>query len=116
VKLLLDENLSPRLVRLLARTYAQVDHIDTLGLRGRSDQEVWERAAADGYVLVSKDDDFRQLSFLHGAPPKVVWLAVGDASTDTIAALLTAAMDGLQTFVEDPEESLLIFARADTSR
>ena len=26
-----------------------------------------------GFVIVSKDDDFQQPSFLHGAPPKAVW-------------------------------------------
>lgn len=32
---------------------------------------------AGGFAIVPKDADFRQLSFLYGSPPKVVWLRVG---------------------------------------
>jgi predicted nuclease of predicted toxin-antitoxin system len=44
-----------------------------LGLRGATDTAVWEYAKVEGFVLVSKDNDFRQRSFQYGAPPKVVW-------------------------------------------
>ena len=69
---------------------------------------IFDHAAREGYVLVSKDNDFRQLSFLHGAPPKVVWLSVGDASTRAIADLLLRSTARLQSFVTDEDESLLV--------
>jgi predicted nuclease of predicted toxin-antitoxin system len=59
-------------------------------------------------VLVSKDSDFRQLSFLHGAPPKVVWLSVGDAGTHAIAELLLRSTARLRAFEADEYESLLV--------
>lgn len=73
VKLLLDENLSPRLVQLLARDFPGCSHVDAIGLHGKPDVEIWGYAREHGFVIVSKDDDFRQLSFLHGAPPTVGW-------------------------------------------
>lgn len=63
---------------------------------------------ASGLWFVSKDDDFRQLSFLHGAPPKVVWLCVGNAGTDAIRQLLIDGKTRIEALVADPEESLLI--------
>lgn len=50
-------------------------------LPSRTD-ESWDYAGFHGFVIVSKDNDFRQLSFLKGPPPKVVWLSIGNAGTD----------------------------------
>ena len=88
VKLLLDENLSPRLVQRLEPVYPGSTHVDHVGLRGKTDAEIWEFAGGENYTIVSKDNDFRQLSVLYGPPPKVVWLSVGNVGTDAIAELL----------------------------
>jgi predicted nuclease of predicted toxin-antitoxin system len=108
LKLLLDENLSPRLPGLLADLYPGSTQIELTGLRGATDTVVWEYAKQNGYVLVSKDNDFRQRSFQYGAPPKVVWLAVGNAGTQEILRLLRASRDTIGHFVADLEESLLV--------
>ena len=107
MKLLLDENLSVRLLRRLAGVYPGSQHVDTVGLRGKGNREIWTFAATNGYAIVSKDNDFRQLSFLHGAPPKVLWLSVGNAGTDVIAALLERRRERIASFAAAPEESLL---------
>ena len=79
MKLLFDENLSPTLVRALEPEYPGSVHVRTLDLRGATDETIWELAREQSYVIFSKDNDFRQLSFLHGAPPKIIWLSVGNA-------------------------------------
>ena len=58
MKLLLDENLSPRLAPLLASQYPGSTQVELLGLRGATDTTVWERAKSEGYIIVSKDNDF----------------------------------------------------------
>ena len=74
VKLLFDENLAPRLARDVADVFPGSAPVRDLGLQAADDEAVWARAAAaDGLVVVTKDDDFRQRSFLRGHPPKVVW-------------------------------------------
>ncbi|MBI3076722.1 MAG: DUF5615 family PIN-like protein [Deltaproteobacteria bacterium] len=73
MKLLFDENLSPRLVQALEPEYPGSAHVRTVGLRGATDEAIWELARQEAYAIGSKDNDFRQLSFLHGAPPKVIW-------------------------------------------
>lgn len=108
MKLLLDENLSPRLAALLADLFPESSQIELLGLRGTTDTSVWEYAKTHGYVLVSKDNDFRQRSFQYGAPPKVVWLSVGNAGTPLILRLLRESRDEIERFIASAEASLLV--------
>ena len=108
MRLLFDENLSPDLVRRLEAAYPDSEHAELVGLKGQSDLELWEYAAGHGVTLVSKDNDFRQLSFLRGHPPKVVWLSVGNAGTDAITHLLSVNRGRLEAFLASPEESLLV--------
>jgi predicted nuclease of predicted toxin-antitoxin system len=107
VKLLLDENLSHRLVPRLAEAFPGTAHVDQVGLHGQPDAAVWEYAGQHEFVLVSKDDDFRQLSFLRGHPPKVIWLLVGNAGTVAVADLLLRSRDALAAFAERTEDALL---------
>ena len=71
MKLLLDENLSFRLINLLAASFPDSQHVDLVGLHSQSDVAIWDFAREKGFTIVSKDDDFRQLAFVHGVPPKV---------------------------------------------
>lgn len=66
-----------------------------------------------GYVVVSKDSDFRQLALLFGPPPHVVWLRVGHVSTGLIEALLRRSVERIERFAVSDEESLLVLSVAD---
>jgi predicted nuclease of predicted toxin-antitoxin system len=59
-------------------------------------------------VLVSKDNDFRQLSFLRGAPPKVVWLHIGNTPTQVAVDLLSSRKADVESFVQNPDAALLV--------
>jgi predicted nuclease of predicted toxin-antitoxin system len=100
VKLLFDENLSTTLPHELRAEYPESAHVLTLGLGGTSDRVVWERAAVDGFVLVTKDQDFQRLSVLRGAPPKVIWVRLGNCATADIVRLLHFRRDQITAFVE----------------
>lgn len=112
MKLLFDENVSPNLSGLLSDEYPRSIHVRDADLRGALDSQIWDYARDHGYVIVSKDDDFRQRSFLEGAPPKIVWLQVGNAGTPAIAELLWAKSARLRAFDAEDESSLLIVRRA----
>ncbi len=58
MKLLFDENLSPRLVQALRAEYPGSAHVRTLGLRGATDDAIWELARREAYAIVSKDNDY----------------------------------------------------------
>lgn len=112
MKLLLDQNLSRVLVPRLAEEYSESVHVAEVGLDTATDREIWEYAGGRGYVVVSKDSDFRQLALLFGPPPHVVWLRVGNVPTGVIEALLRRSVARLQEFAGSDEESLLVLSLA----
>lgn len=115
MKLLFDENLRPRLVQALDPEYPGSAHVRALGLRGATDTASWERARQDAYAIVSKDNDFRQITFLHGAPPRVIWLSVGDAGTEAILRFLRSQRAEIQAFEADAEASLLVLTLTEST-
>ena len=71
VKLLLDENLPPRLADVLQSEFSGSIHVHAGGLGGADDEAIWEYARREGFTIVSKDSDFQERSVLCGSPPKV---------------------------------------------
>lgn len=108
MKLLFDQNLSHRLVTELAELFPDSDHVRAVGLDMATDRAIWEYAEDQGFVLVSKDSDFRQLAFLLGPPPKAIWLRVGNRPTTAIAGLLISAAIDIDRFAASEEEALLV--------
>ena len=108
MKLLLDQNLSRNLVRRLQAFYPDTTHVSLVGLETATDREVWEYAREHGYAIASKDSDFRQLAFLFGPPPKVVWLRVGNASTTTLLQLFLDYHSVIEALDADPDYALLV--------
>lgn len=107
MRLLFDENLSPDLLRLLATLFPSSAHLRDLGLVGADDAIVWSVSAKQGFVLVTKDDDFLELSILRGAPPKVVVIGLGNCRTSSIAALVRTEKLKLERFQSDLDASIL---------
>jgi predicted nuclease of predicted toxin-antitoxin system len=83
-------------------------HIREIGLRDASDAEIWAYAKANGYVIVSKDSDFQQRSLLEGAPPKFIWLRVGNCAVGKTESLLRSYSAAIHTFDLDPSKSHLM--------
>lgn len=108
MRLLFDQNLSPRLVALLADAFPGSLHVRDAGLASADDLQVWTCAKQNGLAIVSKDADFRQLSFLHGFPPKVIWLHVGNGSTAALHSLVRAHLEDFAAFDGDRDAALLV--------
>ncbi|MBI5383999.1 MAG: DUF5615 family PIN-like protein [Verrucomicrobia bacterium] len=110
MKLLFDENLSPKLPRLLATLFPESAHLRECGLRGLPDEDVWEYARAHGFTIVSKDSDFQQRSLLYGPPPKVVWLRLGNCTRQQLVQLITNHARDIQALDANPLESFLVLS------
>ena len=106
MKLLLDENLSRNLCRSLS-DFGEVSHVAFQELIGVDDAMVWQFAAENGFVVLSKDRDFADRVVLQGPPPKVIWLRIGNASTADVARTLSGSLELVMDFV-DSEAGLLV--------
>lgn len=111
MKLLLDENLSPRLIASLENDYPDSEHVHTCGLGSADDNAVWEYARVHGFIIVSKDSDSTERSILYRNSPKVIWIRAGNCSTRAIETLLHGSSDRIRRFVEDDKETCLILSR-----
>ena len=108
MKLLYDQNLSPRLVNSIADLYPDSDHVFNLNLDQASDNEVWDFALDRDFAIVTKDADFGDLSLLQGFPPKVIWIRRGNCSAQEIENLLREKSPAILSHHNDPESGLLI--------
>ena len=88
MKLLLDENLSRRIVPFLQNCYTGSTQVALVGMEHASDTELWEYAKKNSFVIVTKDSDFYDMSLLHGAPPRVIWLKIGNTTKVKVTQLL----------------------------
>lgn len=107
MRLLFDENLSEALLPALADLYPGSLHVRALGHGGASDLDVWALAAREGCILVTRDEDFLQLSVVRGAPPKVVWIGLGNCSNAALVGLLRSRHADIKRFAAHEEATFL---------
>lgn len=111
MKLLFDENLSFRLVAALADIYPESTHVREVGLLGADDLSIWNHAAKHGFLLVSKDTDFYERSLVFGAPPKIIWLRIGNCTVNETISLLRSQYIVIRHFAEDITATFLPLAK-----
>lgn len=109
MKLLFDQNLSYRLVRLLAVEFPDSRHVSNLGLSRADDAVVWARAGAEAYVVVSQDADFSEMATVYGPPPRVVWLRCGNRPTQHIEQILRRNAASIRAMEELEIDCIEIF-------
>ena len=107
MKFLFDENLSPKLVRLLVDLFPASVHVRDVRLEAADDPVVWAYAKHNGLMICSKDSDMRQRSFVLGYPPKVVWVRLGNCSTSDVEKLLRRNLEAIKAFDADEYASFL---------
>lgn len=108
MKLLLDENLSRRLVPALQARFPGSSQVALLGLERATDAQLCEHAAQYGFVICSKDDDFQRLVAARGYRPRLVHVALGNVGNDAILAALLAAADRLEQAFDDPGTGVVV--------
>jgi predicted nuclease of predicted toxin-antitoxin system len=107
MKLLFDENLSPKLPERLNDLFPNSLHVRDVGMKATIDPIVWDYAKDNDLMIVSKDSDMHDLSLVFGNPPKVIWLRLGNCSTLQIEKLLRRDFNAIELFYDDENLSLL---------
>jgi predicted nuclease of predicted toxin-antitoxin system len=110
LKLLLDENLSDKIVSRILDLYPESSHVKRHDLVRTSDTMIWEFAKQNDFTIVSKDSDFHQRSLLLGAPPKFIFIKAGNCPTSQITGLLRSNFILITAFANDTASSILILS------
>jgi len=101
MKLLLDQNISRKLVKELKDLFPGSNHVFLLGLHNSSDEELWDYARDNSFTIVTQDSDFSERSLVFGYPPKVIWLRAGNTTTDNIKGMLKQHIQDIVLFEKD---------------
>lgn len=107
MKLLVDQNLSPKLSGRLQDLFPGSAHVLEFHLDEAVDAVVWAFAEREGFTIVTKDDDFSEMSLLRGFPPKVLHIGLGNCSTKAVEALIRSHVSDLKIFEDDAERGIL---------
>lgn len=108
MNLLLDANISWRLVARLEQHFDSCVHVDSIGLSSpASDTQIWKYALRHKFVIVTNDEDFLNFSNIKGFPPKIVLLRTGNQSNGFIEGLLIAHKDDINSLCDSEDYGVL---------
>ncbi len=107
MKLLFDHHLSHKLVTRLSDRFPNSTQTRLLGMSTATDWDIWNHAKHNGFMVVSLDSDFCDLSALRGHPPKLIWLRCGNSTVQRIESLLRANLERIEVFAADAEAGCL---------
>lgn len=108
MKLLLDENLPPGMVRVIDDVFPASSHVLHLGLEQASDADIYRFAGDGDFAVVTRDDDFEFLSQQFGAPPRIILLKVGNTSIVALRAFLIRHAQEMADFIQAADEHRLL--------
>ena len=104
MKLLFDQNISYRVLRLLPDSFHECKHVKSIGLADCNDSDIWQFAKLNGFTIVTFDADFFDLSILKGFPPKVIWMRTGNLTTREIAERIILNYSNIISLIDNPEQ------------
>jgi predicted nuclease of predicted toxin-antitoxin system len=108
MKILVDNNISPRTISYHGKFFKDSNHVVQLNLDiDTEDIAIWEFAKKNNFAILTKDNDFEAMSRLYGCPPKVIQLICGNKSTNEIIKILSNKHSSIKKFLEDKTDCLL---------
>ncbi len=108
MKLLVDNNLSFKLVQPLQIQFSGTQHIKEVLSTGSDDISIWNYARSNGFTILTKDNDFDERSQLEGCPPKIIHLICGNKTTLHILNLLLWRKDEILLFDNPSSENCIL--------
>lgn len=102
MKIIIDENISSRLVTLIQHVFPDVEHVKSLGLMTTNDFNIFMFARQNGFdAILTLDEDYYNIQLTHGIPPKIIWLRLGNCSTNALSEVILNNADTIYTFLFD---------------
>jgi predicted nuclease of predicted toxin-antitoxin system len=108
MKLLLDQNISFRIIKMIESGLPDIHHVRDLDLTNFPDFQIFQFARAHGYdAILTLDEDFYNIQLEHGVPPKVIWLRTGNCSTRFLADTILQNIGKIHSFLVDESHDCL---------
>jgi predicted nuclease of predicted toxin-antitoxin system len=107
MKLLFDENISYRIVKKSLEIFSNSLHVTSIKPKLRDDLAIFYYAREQDYLIVTFDEDFRELQSLNGFPPKIIWFRTGNTSTEVVLNKLMDNRNSIYELVENKEIGIL---------
>jgi predicted nuclease of predicted toxin-antitoxin system len=107
MKLLLDQNLSFRLVPELSVMFPGSTQVNLIGKASDTDRTLWDYAKGHGFAIVTKDADFAELAAMNGHPPKVILLKFGNVTNDVVRSYLLHHLEAIEIFLAGADDGVL---------
>ena len=101
MKLLVDQNISFRVSVLLKDTFPEIRHVREFDLQAATDRHIWNFAKENHYHIVTFDSDFYDMVTLYGHPPKIIWLRLGNTSSQNLIRIIQAQAETIKSFLTD---------------
>ena len=108
MKILVDQNISFRLLPRIRPAFPDAFHVRDLGLTDFNDFHIFRYARDKSFdAILTLDEDFYNIQLEHGVPPKVIWLRTGNCPTATLAAVMLRNAELIQNFMLDVHHDCL---------
>jgi predicted nuclease of predicted toxin-antitoxin system len=107
MKLLFDQNLSFKLVKLIEEYFPESSHVSNEKLLKADDLTIWQFAKHNDFTIVTQDVDFLEISLIKGIPPKIIWLRLGNSTTLSIFNTLILNYNSINNFLLESGKSCL---------
>jgi len=102
MKVLIDQNISHRIVPEIASLFDELVHLKTNNWINWNDHDIFMSARELNYdAVITLDEDFNKLLLQHGTPPKIIWLKTGNCSTAKLASVIISNKDIIANFLSD---------------
>lgn len=106
MKLLLDQNISYRIVKKITHHFPNCVHVSNHNLDDTEDPDIWEFAKKNDFAIVTFDSDFYDISIISGIPPKIIWLRTGNLTTNELAEVLIKNRKRIESFLKNEETKI----------
>lgn len=113
MKLLFDQNISPKIVSILESDFPNSKQVRHLELENASDSLIFDFTRDNNFTIVTFDSDFVDLNIVRGIPPKIIWLKTGNQSTKSISEMLTKNIHVIQEFVHSENGEIFEILRTE---
>ena len=107
MRLLFDQNISPKIIKQLDADFPGSRHVRHVGLEDASDSIIFDYAKLNNLSIVTFDSDFVDLNIVRGIPPKIIWLKTGNLTTRSISEMLKKNVAIIIEFLESEDNGIL---------